>query len=1441
MAPKRNARSALRRPSGQSYKRKVPRVARLGLVLPRPLGRTVTTLHRESGISIAGPIQGHLRLSTDTHIQPGYAEPRETLPPENVENTLAGRARYEPGNQTEHPPTSALWLPDIDVRPSPQDIVGILERINDYFEQWSRNSTVDSRGPANLLEDMTAITDRLQTISALSQENLDTSQVERHLRKLKENYLPFVSLWKSYTQSELVQKLDQLYLCMRRSPTSIQERVFTTLLLGIQSVAAHPALPSFLGSARENMPPLLDPEFVVSTLRRCAWLQDEFQNLTYKSERRTLWLHIWRCLKKAFVSFDTGDLLHITDRRCLEVEFFEKPGVAREFKRLLRLPDAANPRSIENMVGKYCRFIDRCRADPNERYFHLRRLQEDPLREHVISSLRRFTESNILDSNTFPKLHFAVVRLNAINGGPAVVRRWNDGEGAQGSRLTSFSSTVSPATSSLSGRAWRPPSTNGENVQKHTPQHTPQPAPADTTSVIADVGSTTIDAKQPVPGQRGRIPSELSFPQPRGINLISDFDYVHCPFPETRAQEVAHSEQITRELATPGIYSEGLRAEYLINRPPAHARDSSSLFGSQYTRMFGPFGRLRTFIRRLLPGQSRPLSPVSLVARKNRGGRGADGHQAVIDPNSRIHKTTAALKLRGGGGGTPARSRSPQRKTSVDTNVNRSPSFRDQHIAMFRQMYYARHNSMTSLSEDEIWDLLERSAFRVANAVALHNQSVPVPRSGVPGNANEEDLSSPRVKFESTSRHVQHAVPSPSAERGSSRRSTRASTRDAQGEVPPVAATVSSTIPHWQGPTHMPRLEDPFYIPPGARVQMPQMPRLQDPFYLHQGVAFQAPILQDPFHPPQGGPIQLPPLQEHSYPPGGHVLSHQTTLAAPPNFDDLHGTPSRQSQAQTRNPLSEMAGGRGQDGHDLRPRSGRQPLGELVVEDNENLHGPAARGSTESDPNLHGSVTNTNQENPTSVHIHVDGPCHECPQFPGQYHHFCQCSIQPNRVRIPSDGRVSSSNESRFGSQREREPVIDDDDDDEDEPQGDPQGELEDDAEDDQDIQQAENDDDTESEQDIDQRGPHRAARVLPHPNDESPVQILVPRNSHFRNVLGVIGSVHLPGLTRMLTVNTATSMRSAEARASIRDAFNNLRRETNELRAAYKSLLLDTVPIEIDRIPRREVPRLHPAHPVTRALMFRELIDIEEQYRRILKMFDAGGLRSYLNLALRHALNRFLRLMRNLRRMFLEYDQNMRQQDAGAKRATPTTQGSETDSESFLSDEEQERVDNYNPRQRPPLPSRDDYAAMFRDELMREITIQRQIPLETVRASTRDQLIDKLVELDRQGNLGAGAQYGYRRLNNDAAARGRPRGWNLEDAINAYNTQHRDTRVTERSNKRQARVRKRRLQGLSLTKYWTGHAPTDQEPFSNNVRGVSDEEEFESSEDDSTSTEERT
>lgn len=93
--------------------------------------------------------------------------------------------------------------------------------------------------------------------------------------------------------------------------------------------------------------------------------------------------------------------------------------------------------------------------------------------------------------------------------------------------------------------------------------------------------------------------------------------------------------------------------------------------------------------------------------------------------------------------------------------------------------------------------------------------------------------------------------------------------------------------------------------------------------------------------------------------------------------------------------------------------------------------------------------------------------------------------------------------------------------------------------------------------------------------------------------------------------------------------------------------------------------------------------------------------------------------------------------------------------------------------------------------------------------------------------------------MNNDAAARGRPKGWDLETAIAADIVRHRNVREGERSNERRGRRKERRQQGLSVTKHWTGHPRTNQEPFTANVRGMSSEEEFESSENDSTSTEE--
>lgn len=195
----------------------------------------------------------------------------------------------------------------------------------------------------------------------------------------------------------------------------------------------------------------------------------------------------------------------------------------------------------------------------------------------------------------------------------------------------------------------------------------------------------------------------------------------------------------------------------------------------------------------------------------------------------------------------------------------------------------------------------------------------------------------------------------------------------------------------------------------------------------------------------------------------------------------------------------------------------------------------------------------------------------------------------------------------------------------------------------------------------------------------------------------------------------------------------------------------------------------------------------MRQAYQRVAAMRDTDA--HYANLNFRHALNRYFRGIREFCELIEDYIRDLAPRTAEAAEET-------TDSEETLSDDEKQRVANYKPPSRAPLPTQQDYEMMFRDELERELIDRREFH-NFPKQYTKAWLVAKLMELDQQGNLGCGARRGYRSLANDPTARSRPKGFNLDAAI-------RDAKAAKKAEKEAAqkqmaaeRTQKRRNQGL--------------------------------------------
>jgi len=511
-------------------------------------------------------------------------------------------------------------------------------------------------------------------------------------------------VWKSFTrtwgiavQDTLAERLLSLANQAGASPIEVPEAAFSEAMDELLVMSSHPLLETALLLSDSDEGGLIESKFALRAKKFCKLIHHKWQLEAYQSELHQLWHLIWRCLRVLYKVKERTDILQRADEAFIEAAFFDMPLVSATFIRLLKTSDTANPRSVEDMVAKYCRQIARCRSDPDDRYDHLRSYKETKLGPHVVASVERFIKTQEAKDNLLQKLHRAVVRFNFITQGPATVRRWDVDGNAQDWTI--------------------------ELLDLMSPTKAVVPGPNSPTYLHPD-GQT------PMNHNFSNSPS-TALPHPLGINVKSAFDYVYYPFPETRALEVAQSALIARDLQEPGTVSDGLRIEDLVNIPPRHVRGASNLSPIEWPNFVAPYDVVKAVRDRasaVRDGISRVFgrAPSQQPRRLERAFRGDKRPSPTFNRNrvgQRQHQfKKQGTRLRGGAtspGGTndslDARNGSDQ---SQHENQNDQAAFQQNHINEFR----ARTRSQSVKNDRFIVEhFLEKTLWDVAEAVRRHD------------------------------------------------------------------------------------------------------------------------------------------------------------------------------------------------------------------------------------------------------------------------------------------------------------------------------------------------------------------------------------------------------------------------------------------------------------------------------------------------------------------------------------------------------------------------------------------------------------------------------------------------------------------------------------------------------------------------------------------------
>ncbi|KAL2439008.1 hypothetical protein ABEF95_015436 [Exophiala dermatitidis] len=592
-------------------------------------------------------------------------------------------------------PAFSLSLPPIGEHSTVSEVTDFLRAVADYFKHLQ----VVRDGPTSFFQDMNAIIDRMEDFACLPLAIRSSARVSDTLMICLKRYKRVVSLWTRAVHKALSDQMLSLHALRSSLPELSTESRFTSLLADIRAVSTPPAFGS-PATSTDDLPVIVSPKGAEDVRLVCDQLHHHFQDAIYTTETTLLWLLVWRSLKAAFTAYQNKRFKGLPANSSVEMSFFSNARIERRLRALVQSPDAANPREIEEMVGQYCRFVAECRENPDDAFAHLHGLRDQPLKDHVLASLNKFIQTRTVERSTLQKLHFAVIRLNAMTGGPKALRRWKEAaptgeekQDAQGRNIL-HASTVS-----------------------HGPEK-PVRASENGTEGQAD------GLNRAVPRPR------RTFPHPDGLNRRSAFDYVWYPFPETRPHEVAQNEQISREMAEQEIHSDGPRVAFLVNQPPRHARNPATVSWFTSSRELGPLGWLGLVLQKHLSKRRRRVARSSTSS-------APPSTTTVLGQNARIHKSTASMsRLRGGAGMAV----DPFRKPLPPRPSGRTPfdptRFRTEHIERFKDAWRKSGNNVDDLDEKTILSSLEQSCWDIFTAIQEYQKGGANQYGGDPGPSN---------------------------------------------------------------------------------------------------------------------------------------------------------------------------------------------------------------------------------------------------------------------------------------------------------------------------------------------------------------------------------------------------------------------------------------------------------------------------------------------------------------------------------------------------------------------------------------------------------------------------------------------------------------------------------------------------------------------------------
>jgi len=602
---------------------------------PATTKRELLTSHAASSMKAERVTRSKTRMSPQpAPVSPGdqsaptsqqEAPSPQASPKNNTTKVSRTISIFESGDRSQ-----GIQLGDIE------NMQATLATIIKYFKHWCEDARTE--GPPSIFHDLRVIH---QTTEGLRAGDVPKDLDVRY-RDWCERFAtiwagPAMTVWQTrfgFLKAE-IEKLHHIDLSL--------EAAFHELAVDAGILA--PSVLQYVvnDSQRHYVPKFVendDMEEVMQQLRQLHWT---FQNNAYIDEIPQLWLCLSTSILKVFQQLQDRSIEICVKENTVDAHFFNEQRIQR-FNSHAPFEDITHPRAVENIVADYCKHIAKCLESSKAEYRTLRTHKADFANNDCLRNLKKFVGSATLAPTTFPCLNMAALRLNMLLKGYATIRRWGESEDG---KLVSW--MIIKKTCKGEKRTPLDHITDSRESLKNTLTLRSESSNS--------AGNTTEASADVIPLQE------------ECRRIVSAFDYVHYPFAETRALEVAQSRQIARDMSDSGIVSDGPRVADVIHLPPRHARASvrltpylsrkgkSSIYMKRRAHAnglgWGPHNAV-TAIWRLVFRRDRRRLPIAtsrtpVTPRKKQSRLPGHVLRAIRDNRARVHKIPQLV----GGGRSP--------------------------------------------------------------------------------------------------------------------------------------------------------------------------------------------------------------------------------------------------------------------------------------------------------------------------------------------------------------------------------------------------------------------------------------------------------------------------------------------------------------------------------------------------------------------------------------------------------------------------------------------------------------------------------------------------------------------------------------------------------------------------------------------------------------------